>query len=849
MGSWLNIAWERIWPLLVPAFLVILLYALTSWFGIWHYLHYYVHITVLVLFGGLLAAALVPLRKWRAPSELEVLRRIERQSHLANRPITAIEDDLELGKSDQNAQLLWNAHRQRMASQIKHVTSGTPGASGQSYDRFGLRYYFPILAFIAFMSSSATGGRLIDGFEWQIQPHELLSRFDIWVDPPTYTKKPPVYLVTKPQIENKATDGENPKPPVISVPQFSVLTGRYEGSENLALLFDNGTNTTTLPNNQSGDNEAQYSYKLEQNGTLIARSKSGVLKRWEIKIIKDTAPHIAFVKKPEASLAGSLQLNYKVEDDYGVVRAWAIVEPQDDDENRETVKANLFPSTANPEPLVENPKIDLSLPRQRAKSGSARINRDLSKHPLAGGRVRIKLVAQDDAGQQGESAWHTMILPGRLFSNPMSLALVEQRRILSLDTHRQPLVRDLLDVVSGEDHYSKLEAGALLALNVARRRLIDAKNSDDLKSVTQLMWDIALGIEFGKLSDAERRLREAQERLSKALEKGASDQEISKLMKELRQAMQDMMQALSEQSDKNRLSQDPMFGDENIRSLSQKDLENMMQRIEDLAKSGAKDAAKQLLSELQRMMDNLSAGRHARQNQQEGNQFNKSLDRLSNLMRKQQELMNETHRLDQMRKRQRGQKNQQDSQKGKKANPQRKPGENQDQNNKQLQEMSDQLRQQQQALEKDLNDLKQQLKDLGLEPDANFDEAGKQMGQAGEKLGKGKSKQALGNQGQALQALKKGARSMMQQMAGDRQQGGQQIGDGQRGQGNRRMGRDPLGRRSGMDGTEFDEDTKLPGEIDAQRAREILEAIRDKLSEPQQRALEKRYLERLLQDR
>ena len=56
-----------------------------------------------------------------------------------------------------------------------------------------------------------------------------------------------------------------------------------------------------------------------------------------------------------------------------------------------------------------------------------------------------------------------------------------------------------------------------------------------------------------------------------------------------------------------------------------------------------------------------------------------------------------------------------------------------------------------------------------------------------------------------------------------------------------------LGRREGSQGYEDTEATKVPGEIDAQRAREIMEAIRKRLSQPVSPRIEKDYLERLLE--
>ena len=87
-----------------------------------------------------------------------------------------------------------------------------------------------------------------------------------------------------------------------------------------------------------------------------------------------------------------------------------------------------------------------------------------------------------------------------------------------------------------------------------------------------------------------------------------------------------------------------------------------------------------------------------------------------------------------------------------------------------------------------------------------------------------------------------GAQNMMNQM--------QAMGQGQ-GQGMPqagRNGRDPLGRERNAngEGPDFGGTTKVPEEIDIQRAREILEEIRRRLGTGGAPALERDYLERLL---
>ncbi len=58
--------------------------------------------------------------------------------------------------------------------------------------------------------------------------------------------------------------------------------------------------------------------------------------------------------------------------------------------------------------------------------------------------------------------------------------------------------------------------------------------------------------------------------------------------------------------------------------------------------------------------------------------------------------------------------------------------------------------------------------------------------------------------------------------------------------------RDPLGRPQRSEGPDLGTSVKVPDEIDAQRAREILEELRRRLGEATRPALELDYIERLL---
>jgi len=123
------------------------------------------------------------------------------------------------------------------------------------------------------------------------------------------------------------------------------------------------------------------------------------------------------------------------------------------------------------------------------------------------------------------------------------------------------------------------------------------------------------------------------------------------------------------------------------------------------------------------------------------------------------------------------------------------------------------------------------------------------MGDAQGQLGQGNADDAVGSQGRALEALRRGAQNLAQQM---QQQGMMQQGQGP-GQPGGRFGQprannqtDPLGRP--LRGRDYGDDTtvKVPGEIDVQRARRILEELRRRFGESFRPQLELDYIERLL---
>jgi hypothetical protein len=118
------------------------------------------------------------------------------------------------------------------------------------------------------------------------------------------------------------------------------------------------------------------------------------------------------------------------------------------------------------------------------------------------------------------------------------------------------------------------------------------------------------------------------------------------------------------------------------------------------------------------------------------------------------------------------------------------------------------------------------------------------MGRAGEALGGRNPGAAVGEQGTALDQLRQGAQSLSQQLANRAQGMGQ--GNGVRNGSSGLPNEDPLGRAQRNTGPDLGSSVKVPDEIDTQRAREILDAIRRRLGEGGRPEIERDYLERLL---
>ena len=802
------LAWERLWPLIAPFVVLAALFAALSWFGLWRIAAPPLRFAVLALFAVAIAGFAWRALRFAWPTRSAAFARVEQATGVLHRPATAVTDRLASRADDPTSRALWEAHRRRMLASLEALRAGLPAPRLAAHDPYALRFLVALLFVVGFVVAGPERiARLGEAFRGGESTAAAIARIDAWVTPPPYTGRPPIFLT-----------GEAAKPPgtEYSVPIGSVVTVRTGGTRDLAVVRSERGKTepvapTALKQAAASDAAAplEHQVTLTRAGSVTVEKSGHAITGWRFAVKPDNPPQIALNGEPRVEPSGALVLDYALHDDYGVVAARGEIAPLSD------------PATGDARPLYKAPSLPLSLPQMRVRDGTGHTIRDLTAHPWAGAKVTLTLIATDEARQEGKSAPVVFTLPARQFSNPLARAVVEQRARLALDANAAPRVADALDALTvAPDKIDRL--GNYLALRSAYFRLIHAHGDDELRGVVDYLWQIALGIEDGNLSLAAQSLRDAQEALRQALENNASDAEIQKLTEALRQAMNQFLQALADQARQNPQA-NTMPPNANVQTLRSQDLQRMLDRIENLARTGARDAARQMLSELQNMLENLQAGR-PQQGGQQDSQAMQSLNQLGDMIRQQEDLMNKTYRAD------RGE------------NP---DGSGKPMTQEELQQALKDLQQQQQALQQGLGKLMQQLQGMGLNPTGKLDQAGQAMGRAQGQLGEGQTGPAVGSQSQALDALRQGAQGLGQQLA-NRQGRGQGRGGGVRG-GSMFSNQDPLGRPQRTFGPDLGTTVKVPDEIDTQRAREILDAIRKRLGESYRPALERDYLERLLE--
>jgi len=782
----------------------------------------------LALVAGLIALGLWSARgllKVRLPGEEEALARLERESGLAHQPLRALRDELALPREDEAADRLWRAHRARLKEQLRTLRAGAPRSDLARRDPFALRFALMLALIVAFALNGAQylkhwprlfeipaiGGGADSGM-----------MLDAWLDPPAFTGTPPIVLAR----QGKAMHTGQP----LKVPGNTKLILRFAGESRPVLRLyaldpqDAAWGRRLHEEGFSQGERGQWRLSRKLTRPVGVEVKAGWTSwRWMLDVAPDLPPVIAMTEKPAHTLSGQMVLKWLARDDHGVRAATVRVELAEPKEGM----LQFAP-----------PEAPLRAPAQAQKVVKGADMLKFAAHPWAGMKARLILRARDVAGQTGQSRPYSLVLPMRAFSKPLARALIEQRKALVLNPRRHRKIATVLAALIAWPEGLIEKSGHYLGIRHAVAKLAGARTDAEKKEVVALLWNLAEDIEDGDIAAARRRLEAARKALEQALRNGASEEEIARRIEELKQAMNQFLSALARRQGDQPPRQAGVQAQ--ARAVTPQQLRQMMRQLEELARSGARRQAQEMLAQLDQLLQSLQtrpqmAGPPSPQEQ--------AMGALQQMMRRQQQLMDKTWQAEPGRQQPppepgqgegaRGQQQQQQRQGSQQSEgePQRAPG------------MGQLQRQQRQLAEQ----LGQMMDKLGRA--ARGDRDGRQgmqalkraqeaMKGAAQALGKGERRDALKQQRQALQAMRQGMRALARQVA--RQRGGSGV----------RMGRrryDPLGRPTrGPYAEPGPNENMVPDASAAQRARRILEQLRRKAEDATRPALERQYIDRLL---
>jgi uncharacterized protein (TIGR02302 family) len=744
-----------------PALTLVGAFAILALFGIPSALPAFLHLILLI--GFALGLALASRHGWRhlsRPGPGAAKRRVERDSALSHRPFETL-TDRPAGSGDAAVAGLWQLHQTRQRREIGRLRLSMPQAGLPERDPRALRYFVLIALVLGLVIAGPRTGRLIvAALHPQFGSTTAVVPVEAWIKPPAYTGLAPILL-------------KNDSDATVAVPTGSTLEAHVTGG-------------SKIPRLALGDLREDFKHvdgggfsltrTISEPGTLSIRRGWFSLARWHIDIIPDQLPVVAFAHKPSAMQSGALKLDYQATDDYGVAG----------------IDLHVRRVPGQPEIIAEPIAVPLAS-GQNAKDLHGSSFQDLTAHPWAGMPILAKLVATDTAGQTSESPEVPLILPERRFMNATAQTIIAVRKHVILnDAPKMELVLTLSNLSANPQVYAE-DLSVFLALRAATTELNHSKPEDQVAvaGIEDLLWNAALKIEDGNRPEAEKALRAAEDALEKALkDPNTPASEIARLTQNLKDAMNRDIQAMAEnmrdKQARGEQSQSP--SDPNAQTIDQKDLNNQVDKMNQMAQNGSRDAAQDMLDYIKSLLENMKTGDQAGKANEQGK---KSLQDLKDLAKKQRDMENG--------------------------------------NDPNSAENQEQLRQ-------SLGDAARKIGESMGDIPQSMGAADRAMRNAAKALKRGTQGGAQGDQEEAAGQLDQAAKSLSDQLSQDGPGQTELKGDG-------KSDRDPLGR------AKFDtgKDVKVPTDREMQRSREILDELRKRAGEHDRPRSELDYLRRLLQ--
>lgn len=836
----LGVAAERAVRLFWPVWTILFLAFAAFAFGIRDHLPHAVlwpltALAALVLLGAFARGV----RRFRWPGSDEALARLD--ASLPGRPIATLADQPAHQDGDVGTQAVWQAHRDRMAARVARARPVEPDLQLATRDPFALRYLAATALAMALLFGSAWRvveiGSVMSGAPMPVAGAASGPQWEGWIEPPAYTGRPTLYL-------NKINEAS------LTIPEGSIIQLRLYGD--VAVSETVSDPAAPPPAQAAGDQPTQMrSFAAMRTGLLDIGGAAG--RRFDLAVQPDADPTVTAKAQIGRKADGRMTLPFTAADDHGVAGGTATITLDTAALDR---RYGLAAEPEPREPLV----YDLPMPISGKRTQFSEVlAENASEHLWANLPVVISLVVTDGRKQTGTTGPLHVTLPGRRFFDPVAAAVIEMRRDLLWNRDNGARSLQILRAITNRPEGLVRNERAYLMLRVAIDRL-DAALADFTPAardgIAGALWEIALLIEDGGLSDALERMRQAQERLTEAMRNGASPEEIQKLMNDLKAATDDYLRKLAENME-NTTDEPDRRAEGERRQVTGNQIQQMMDEIQKLMEQGRMAEAQELLDQLARLMENLkiTEGEGGDGIPMPGGQGGqqKSMRDLSDTLKGQQGLSDETFRQGQNNG---GGQVQQDQSQDQPGQPQDGQGQGQGAGNPQAGTESpgdaQSLAERQRQLRRELDRQRQTLPGTGTEAgDAarqSLDDAGRAMDEAEEALRDGNTGRAIDRQAEAIQNLRDGLKSLGRALASNQPQQGQ-PGAGQQsteGDPDRLVPRDPLGRTAGRTGQLGADADMLQGPDVYRRARDLLDDIRRRAGERTRPLPELDYLGRLL---
>ncbi|MFN3827304.1 MAG: DUF4175 domain-containing protein [Micavibrio sp.] len=772
------------------------------------------------------------LRSFRWPSRHDIDLRLENNSQLKHRPLTTLDDKL-ANPQMQSSRDLWGRSKERALASIAKLRIPFPRPILSYRDPYAFRVLVVLLVVI---------GGIIAGPTWKQRIHLGINPFygretekvdksiTIWITPPTYTGQAQTIL-----------QGRGTRKDVLNIPeesQIKIQMTRGFGDPYVVM------GEKKLPMKKVDHHNWAFEGPIIPADSLKIKQMGLTRASVNYAYITDASPAITLVEAPQTIDKGQTQIVLKVKDDYSVNDIALKIRLKDDytdipmGVNFEDIRAVLSP-----------PQTEIELKPVY----------DLAWHPWAGLPVVIDITAIDHKKQTASIPSLHMTLPEREFKHPVAQKLISLRKrlIRTPEAASENVAHELFDIMAAPESYGGHPVVFLSLRSMASRLFYDPR-LENIPGIIAQLWDTALQVEEGNLAMAARDLRNAQRKLEAALNNpDATQEEISEALDEFREALsqyfQEMMNQMQQQLSNGEMMLLPqeMFAG----MVNPEDLQNFIDELTAQALAGNKDAAREMLSQMQQMMDSMNSASGEMQMPKDMQFMMKGISELQKLIEKQEQLLDQTRQQAEPFE---GLAREQDYGNtlpfdmniikdlwGENYIPPPTASPNMNDNTPTPAVDTSANKEEQEALRYILGQLMQEAgTEMGQVPE-NMGEAELQMRGAAEKLGGNRPDMAIPYQEEALRQLKQSMDQMSQKMAQQlKRMMAMAIGPG--------MGRvDPLGRpmQDGEDGSSWlpSQKVKIPDEAERKRVREILDSLRKRSGEFSRPEYELEYYRRLMQ--